>query len=274
MSKGFLTIAQNGQHDYLKMAYVLSMSLKMSQTKYDKLSVIVNEGEKIPSKYLDFFDKVISVDNPNDGWKIQNKWRFYELTPYDETIILDADMLFFYDISTWWECLKNSKLEFTTSVRNYRGEVATSDYYRKTFTMNNLPNLYTALFYFKKNKENEEYFKLVEIIFKNWKDFFKKFLKSPPKFLSGDVAYSLAAKILFPRNWNNFLTFTHMRSRLQDEDIVTDWHKELPSFFSRRDNILNLKISNFNQIYPFHYIKKDFLNEEVVQLYEETLCLL
>jgi len=31
MSKGFLTIAQNGEYDYVRMAYALAMSLKLSQ---------------------------------------------------------------------------------------------------------------------------------------------------------------------------------------------------------------------------------------------------
>ena len=79
--KGFLTIAQNGQYDYVKMAYVLAMSLKLSQSKYTKLSVIVNEGEKIPLKYSKLFDKVITVEKPDESWKIQNKWQYFNLSP-------------------------------------------------------------------------------------------------------------------------------------------------------------------------------------------------
>jgi len=274
MSKGFLTIAQNGLVDYVRMAYVLSMSLKLSQSKYKKLSVIVNENEEIPEKYLPFFDEVIYVEKPDEAWKIQNKWQYFWLSPYDETIVLDADMLFFNDISIWWECLDDSTLEFATTTKNYIGKDTTSDYYRRTFTANKLPNLHTALFYFKKTEEVESYFRFVKFIFENWKVFFKQFLKTPPRVLSGDVAYALAAKIMFYRNWDTFLTFTHMRSRLQDDNITDEWNRELPSFFTSYHGKLELKISNFNQIYPFHYIKKDFLSDEVVELYENSICLL
>ena len=65
-----------------------------------------------------------------------------------------------------------------------------------------------------------------------------------------------------------------MRSRLQDDDIVSNWNKELPSFFTNYHGKIELKVSNFNQIYPFHYIKKDFLSEEVIEFYEDTLRLL
>jgi len=276
MSKGFLTIAQNGQYDYVKMAYVLAMSLKLSQEKINKLSVIVNENEQIPENYLKLFDNVIYIEKPNEPWKIQNKWSYFWMSPYDETIVLDSDMLFFNDISIWWEGLKESEIEFATTTKNYRNETTTSDYYRTVFTKNKLPNLHTALFYFKKTEKVEYYFKLVKIIFENWEAFYKKFLKTPPKFLSGDVAYALAAKIMYSRNWDTFLTFTHMRGRLQDDDIVGKWNKELHSFFTNYNSKIQLKVNNFNQLYPFHYIQKDFLSEEVVKFYEKetALCLL
>jgi len=275
MNKGFLTIAQSGQHDYVRMAYGLAMSLKISQSMYSNLTVVVNEGEELPDKYLDVFDNVIYMKKPEEPWKIQNKWKYYDITPYDETICLDCDMLFFHDILTWWECLEDKTLEFATYTVNYKSKVTTSDYYRRVYTINNLPNLHTALFYFKKTKENEEYFKLVRNIFENWEAYYERFFKTPPKFLSGDVSYSLAAKLFFNRKWNNeFLTFTHMRSRLQAEDIFENWHKELTTFFTDYFTKPQLKINNINQMYPFHYIKKDFLTDEVIELYENTLRLL
>jgi len=272
MKKGFLTLAQNGEHDYLKMAYVLSMSLKLSQKKINNISVIVNEGTIIPDKYRTWFDKIIFVEIPKSEWKVENKWQYYWLSPYDETIVLDADMLFFNDIEEWWKMLSNFEINFTTKVRNYRNEIITSDYYRKTFTKNNLPTLYTAFFYFQKSKKNEDFFNFLRIIFENWEQFYERVLKDPPKFLSGDVVYSLAAKSFFNRNWYNlsdFLSFVHMRSRLQDEDIFDKWTKELPVFFTTYNKKIELKVNNFNQFYPFHYIEKEFLNEEVIKLYEE-----
>jgi len=273
MRRGFLTIAQNGKNDYVKMAYVLAMSLKISQLKYSDFSIAVNKGEEIPDKYKRVFDKIIEIENVKSTWKVQNKWRYFEITPYDETIVLDSDMLFFHDITTWWECLEGKELEFATKTVNYRGNITTSDYYRRAFTNNKLPNLHTALFYFKKTKSVENYFDFVKIIFENWKMFYDKLLKEEPRFLSGDVAYALAAKIIFNRNWDNFLTFVHMRSRLQDRGILSNWNKELQVFFTNYHKKIELKVNNFNQMYPFHYIKKNFLNDEVIELYENTLHL-
>lgn len=271
MSKGFLTIAQNGKEDYIRMAYALAMSLKLSQRKYNDLSIVVNEGQEIPEHYKKVFDQILYIPIPKEDWKIQNKWSYLQVSPYDETICLDSDMLFFHDITTWWNCLENTDIDFTSKVVNYRGDIVTTDYYRKVFTNNNLPNLYTALFYFKKTQEVKDFFLFVKIIFENWQVFYNKLLKNPPKFLSGDVVYSIAAKLMFNKKWNNeYLTFVHMRSKLQDKNIFTDWNKELQTFFTNYNDQIFLKVSNFNQIYPFHYINKQFLNNEVIELYEEN----
>lgn len=277
MSKGFLTLAQNGKYDYVKMAYVLAMSLAISQDKHPRLSVMVNDDEEIPEKYSKWFDNIIKVETTKEDWKVHNKWKFFELTPYDETIVIDTDMLFFHDITTWWDILSDYDLSFTTQVKNYRNNIVTSDFYRKVFTKNSLPNLYTGLFYFKKTKTIEKYFNFLRIIFENWKEFYNRLLTNPPTYLSGDVAYALAARIFFNRNWaniSNILTFTHMRSRLQDDSIF-EWPKVLHTFFSTNHNKVYLKVNNFNQLWPFHYIKKNFLTDEVIELYEQqTLRLL
>jgi hypothetical protein len=210
------------------------------------------------------------LKDQNTEWKIENKWQYFNLSPYDETIVLDSDMLFFHDISLWWEYLKDSDLEFTTHTVNYTGEKNSNYYYRKVFDENSLPNIHTALFYFKKTEENKRMFDYTKLVFENWRSFYEKLLKNPPKFVSGDVVFAIAAKVLFNRNWDNELKFTHMRNQLQHPDMFTDWFKTLPVYFSVYDNNkINLKVHNFNQMYPFHYINKDFLKREVVELYEE-----
>jgi len=70
--------------------------------------------------------------------------------------------------------LSNFDINFTTRVRNYRNEIITSDFYRKVFTKNNLPTLYTGLFYFKKTNKVKQFFNFLRIIFENWEEFYKK----------------------------------------------------------------------------------------------------
>lgn len=278
MNRGYLTLAQNGTHDYLKMAYVLAMSLKLSQGPDTKISVIVNENEVYPDKYAQMFDKIIYAPVPDDEWKVQNKWMYYDLTPYDETIVVDCDMLFLSDHSWWWDFFILDDLAFCERVLNFRGEEVTSDYYRKVFTENDLPNHYTALFFFRKSKENDQYFSLVKLIFENWELWYNHILKNPPNYISGDVVYAIASKIMFRNKMkviSPFLKFVHMRNKLQDARISGDWTKTLRVDLSNYNDNIMLKINNITQSEALHYIDKSFMKDEVVKFYEEnTLRLL
>ena len=50
---------------------------------------------------------------------------------------------------------------FTNKVLTYRGTVADTSYYRKTFTANQLPNVYCAFHYFKKNDIALAYYRIL-----------------------------------------------------------------------------------------------------------------
>jgi hypothetical protein len=283
MSKGFFTIAQGKQ--YQRMAYGLALSLKLSQKKYSNLSIGVTKQEikKIPSKYKMVFDEIVEIPWKDDAkkskWKLENEWKSIYMSPYDETIKLDADMLFFTDITNWWSILEGNEAVFTTDVLTYRNEKATSTYYRKVFVENNLPNVYSAFFYFKKTDKVFEFFKLSELIFNNWQKFFEEFLEPihRPHYVSTDVVFAIAAKILEFEELNhnrNILmpTFVHMKTKMQNwpDDIYSneDWTKMIPVYFTPE---CICKIGNYLQIYPLHYYVKNFLTDEKIYYMEKKL---
>tara|TARA_B100000929_G_scaffold290716_1_gene285571 strand:- start:5235 stop:6092 length:858 start_codon:yes stop_codon:yes gene_type:complete len=278
-SKGYLVIAQNNdQVDYIRQAYALALSIKNTQT-INQFAIAVEPGTKIPDEYREVFDHVVKIPWTDQAegkdWKIQNKWKYYYMTPFDETVILDTDMIFTADISFWWDYLSEREAWFTTNVKTYRGTDVTSDYYRKTFTSNQLPNVYTAFAYFKKTERVAELFQLVELIFQNWEKFFFEFLdNTKPDWLSGDVAYALAIKLLglendFTQPLKNVPTFVHMKSQLQDHNNVIpteEWTKHIPSYFKTTGD---LKIGNFRQFYPVHYHDKAWLTDIVIKRLED-----
>ena len=261
--KGFLVVVENNNFDYLEMAYLLARSIDKTQSKYKKMSIITSDMTPISEKHKKVFDKIIVL--PEDKtFKKRSKSTdttsmcasYYENTPYSETIVLDADFLFTSDIKDWWRLFKND-LVFTTTVKTYKNIDINNDHYRTVFTENKLPNIYTGLFYFKKSKKTKIFFKLVNDIFDKWEEYFK-ILENPPKFLSADVAYAMAYKLLeYPVVVSSFPTFVHMKTRLQNiDEIEEDWTKFLSVTYCKGD----LKINNFLQTLPFHYTDKSFLN--------------
>lgn len=285
MSKGYIVIAQNnGSVNYLEQAYALALNLKLTQSKVSNLSVCVDEKTKalVTSKHKKVFDNIIDIPWNDDAqgvsWKINNKWKYYYMTPYDETVILDTDMIFPTDVSHWWDMLEERDVWATTNVLTYRGDVVSSDYYRKYFVKNDLPNVYTAFFYFKKSELATELFAMIEIIFQHWQRMFYKYMpQGKPAWLSGDVAYALAMQLLNIEHectkplTKSFPTFVHMKSHIQDipETMVNDkWTESLPTYY---DSYNNFKIGNFQQLMPFHYVEKDWMNEDKVKQMEKDL---
>src|SRR5689334_16550107 len=112
--RGFLTFAQNGETDYLRLAYGLALSLKATQKRTPYLAVAITPGMTVPEHYRTVFDEVIDIPWGDlaeyDDWKLANEWKAFHLTPYEQTIKLDADMLFLSDIDDWWDWLSRRDL--------------------------------------------------------------------------------------------------------------------------------------------------------------------
>lgn len=283
-SQGFFTFAQNNQtSDYVRMAYTLALSLKHSQSKVKNLSIGITPGTTVPAEYKWAFDKIIEIPWKDDAkkadWKLQNEWKSIWMSPYDETIKLDCDMLFLSDIASWWDNLSNQPLDivFTNTVKNWRGEAVTSDYYRKTFTKNKLPNIYTGLFYFRKTPFTYDLFLLTKIIFRNYEKFFEEFLNYEyrPTIPSTDVIFALAMKIMDDNHTAytpiDYPTFTHMKTMIQgwtDENLSNDWTNHIKVFFNEQGVC---KIGNHRQIYPLHYHLKDFVTDDLISMYEKLV---
>jgi hypothetical protein len=279
-SKGFLTIAQNNNNvDYVRLAYALALSLKHSQKKWSNLTICVSPGTIIQDRYAWAFDKIVEIpwgDHAADSsWKLENEWKSIWMSPYDQTIKLDADMFFFSDISCWWDNFESSNepIIACNKVLDWRGSIIESDFCRKTFTANNLPNVYSAFTYFDKSVDAFKFFELVKIITWNWQTFFDSFLEpnNRPQMFSTDVAFGLAMKILdLDQNCNKKRlapVFTHMKSELQGLNPVLppDWREALPCFMNP---VGSLKIGNHRQFYPLHYNIKDFLTDDILAIYE------
>lgn len=102
MRKGFLTVATGDYFHYL--AINMRNSYHYSQKRKYPLCVITDpDGEAILREY---FDDVVVIPQKNDGYI--NKLRIQSLSPYDETIFIDADTLIVRDISDWWEVFEKS----------------------------------------------------------------------------------------------------------------------------------------------------------------------
>lgn len=256
MSKGYLVMAQGPQ--YARLAEHLASSILSTQL-ISKISVITDEKVE---EHL--FDKVINVGEDyavNSNWKIENRVKFYQYSPYDETVILDADMLFLNDVSHWWSLFEKYELLLTNRVTTYRGTEIKNSFYRKAFIKHDLPDIYSAFTYFKKTDKVKEFFNLVKVIVLNWKTFCDHYTpyhaqKNP----SIDLAMSIAVKILGIEHEVtsnlDYPTFTHMKGKCQDVNSpIEDWKNLLGVHYTNN----GVRIGPFKQQGILHYVNKDFV---------------
>jgi hypothetical protein len=265
MSKGIFLFAQNGDTNYVRQACFCAYTIKQSNPT---LSVTLATNDFVPEKYLKYFDNIIEIPGDDlaesENWKVSNRVKIYDLSPYDETIVLDVDMLVLTDISDWWSKLENYDLYFTSNPITYKGELIKTDFYRKAFTANNLPNIYVGVHYFKKSVLANEFYSWLSVIVQNWKEFYNQHLESKkPSFCSIDVCAAIAIKIMdcktqVTNNSKIYPTFTHMKSKCQNwRRPVNYWQDYVEAYFT---DDLEFKIGNYKQTGIFHYTENSFVD--------------
>ena len=274
MNFGYLIIiSKDKEVDYLQLAYLLALSIKNTQKEgYDKVALITDDIQavkKLKSPWV--FDRVIK-------WDKETYWNgrsfMDQLSPWDHTVCLDADMLFLRDYSHWIDYfIKNSELYVANKSYTYRNEIVTNDYYRKAFTRNNLPNLYSFYTFWKKDSQlAREFFTLNRYILRYPQEFSNLYLSNhQPKILGTDEIFSLAAKILDIQDdiaYNlDFPKVVHLKPMIQNWPWPANKISDHIGFYLNLQG--QLKLGNFDQNHIIHYNEKSIITEEHVNILEE-----
>ena len=270
---GFLSIAQNSKFNYLELAYLQAISTKLTMPE-SKYAVIVdtNTMNSFKDEYWNAIDYVIPLDNDyakDEDVKFLNEWQVLKLTPFKETIKLESDLLITRDISHWINAFRLRDIVLSSGAKDFRQELSPSRTYRQIFDLNELPDIYNGLMYFRLTELSFKFFSIARELFLEW-DLIKQSLKRCNNIEpSTDLIYAIAAKIIgvekctLPLNWINFVHMKPAINKLPEQP----WFK---SVIQEIDAPM-LRIGNLNQYYPVHYCDKDWVNEEIIKEYENGL---
>jgi hypothetical protein len=275
VSKGFVLFAQNTESvDYVTQAYALALSIQYSQKEIKNVSLVTNSP--VPKKYRKIFDQIIPIpwfeDTDDSPLKGEHRWKLYHASPYDETIILDSDMLLLEDITQWWEYCHQYDVKFCSKIKNYKLDYIKADvFHRKAFIANNLSNPYFALHYFKKGVVAHDFYKVLEFVCNNWQWCYSKF--APLKYqdwLSMDLAAAIAIEISGLDNAVDLcspLDFIHMKSPLQGWAIhAYSWQDTVSYVLNTKGELI---VGNIKQTKLFHYVEKNFITKRTLTRLEE-----
>lgn len=129
------------------------------------------------------------------GWA--NDWQMFAVSPYRQTIKLEADMLVSSPVDHWWTLFELRDVVISQGCRDFYGQSSSVRTYRKCFDINDLPDVYNAVTYWRLSSTAKEFFDLIRQIFEHWAEF-RKLLKFADDQPSTDVVYAMAAKIMGP----------------------------------------------------------------------------
>lgn len=274
MSKNFIMLAQNNEsYDYVMQAALCAMSIKYSNPN-SSVALITNDF--VSPVFKKIFDHIVEIPWGDSAisseWKIENRWKIIHASPYDSAVILDTDMLILGDITDQYNYMQQYDVFFTTDVLTYRGDLVTSDFYRKNNQSLNIPTLYTALSFFKKTEFSFNFYNTVGTVIDNWDKFNQVNGKVVQKSPSMDTAVGIAAKILDCESkitCNSKIygkpTFVHMKPNIQNwKRLHENWQDRVGSYFN---NKFELYISNYRQPNIVHYVEKDFVKHYMFKQY-------
>jgi len=267
--RGFLSAASNTiDVDYLKLAYAQAVFIKIFQQKVVNYAIIVDrETAKNITPHMRFvFDRIIEVDR----WNFEDEWQVRNLSPWQETIKLDADMIITQDISHWWDILRNIN-DVVLPVKTYdiEDKLITNTIHRPYYKEMYLPLTYTALYYFRDSVYSANFFDAVKQISESLPTWFTDKFPSP----GDDEYFSLIASLPEWRDTHRPIgdipSFTHVRPELcglsSDETLPNqrtihmDWNNGL------------LWIGPNPQFRPVHDTTKSIVDSIDINVIDEEL---
>ena len=209
-SKGALIFARNNaQVDYIKQAHYLAKRI----TKYLNIptTIVTDSIEYMKETYTDYntvFDQVIEVPFARglsekryfDGSGVYKQLEFkndlrtqaYELSPYDETILLDSDYIIANDVLKNCFTQEHNFLIYKDA-KDLTGFRDNTEFLKISET--SVDFYWATVVYFKKSKEVETFFNLTQHIQDNWQHYNSIFQINKATFRN-DWVFSIAIHIM------------------------------------------------------------------------------
>ena len=208
MSKGAVLIARNNGHiDYVKQAVFLARRIKkylnvpvsvatdsvdyleeaFGTTDFDKVIKLEYTGE---SNMRYFFDGTLSKKSAS--FKNNNRASVYDLTPYDETLLMDTDYIISNDLLKSCFSAKSDFMLYKKSndIAKVRDEAEFD-----TISNTSVDFYWATVVYFKRTETNETFFNLIKHIEEEW-NHYRRVYQITSGLFRNDFAFSIAIHIM------------------------------------------------------------------------------
>ena len=254
MSKGIVIFAYNGAYDYVDMARTSAARAK----RHLNLPVTL-----ITDQVVDYpeFDTVIVQERTDpeqlkitDGklkpWHNQNRSTVYALTPYDQTLLIDAD---YFVMNSRLKHLFDTELDF--ACYNTANDIADTVQLETRIGNTSIPMQWATVVYFTKSELAESVFNFMEYIKQHY-EFYSLMYNFRADKYRNDYALSIALQTLTGYNTGNFAQIPGNLDTLLLGTHIVDINKQGEMIYSYPSAITrNMKVSTLKNT-SIHVLSK------------------
>jgi hypothetical protein len=209
MTRGVLIFAQNNSEiDYAKIS--LYAARRVEEHLNVPVSLITDSKDWLLKSQPDaknVFDRIISINSQTsqtkkffDGtlsskvltWKNLNRSDCYDLSPYDETLVIDSDYIISSNnLSKIW----GNQQDFLIYKDSFDLAQWRDDRSFRYLNQLSIPFYWATAFYFKKNLENRSFFDIVKHIKNNY-SYYRALYNIDSSAFRNDFAFSIAIHLM------------------------------------------------------------------------------
>lgn len=266
-SKGYLISAITDVD--IKHACACAYSIKIENPR-TQVAIAIPSSLNVSWDYDIPFDYIVDFPYDISEDRRANDWQLYWATPFDHTICIDAYSLVKENHDNVWDYLiDHYNLYFNTMAYNFKNEPITNNLYRNIYEENNLVDIRTDIFYFKKdNEEALSYFKLLDPLMRQWRSLLDKLLqpKYHPQSYDSDLIHSLCLSRTYqyehalPIGASLFNLIDMKYSETRFSQARDGWLRYLNVWATSGANI---KIQNHVVSGVLSYVHSEFLTDEI-----------
>ena len=278
MSKGAVLIARNNGHiDYVKQAVFLARRIK----KYLNVpvSVATDSVDYLEEAFgTDDFDKVIKLEYTGESnmryffdgtlskksasFKNNNRASVYDLTPYDETLLMDTDYIISNDLLK--SCF-NSNSDFMIYKKSDDIAKVRDEREFNTISDTSVDFYWATVVYFRKTETNSIFFNLVKHIEEEW-NHYRRVYQITSTLFRNDFAFSIAIHIMngfqtgdFAQQLPGSMLYT------TDKDVLWQMTEDKMMFLVEKKDYLGEYTAIKTQGQTIHVMNKSSLNRIIDQ---------
>jgi hypothetical protein len=273
MSKGAFLIARNNGHiDYVKQAVFLAKRIK----KYLNIPVTVatDSADYLKDSFdIQVFDQIISLDYTNESnlryffdgaltkktasFKNNNRASVYDLSPYDETLLMDTD----YVISnSLLKTVFDSSADFLIYKKSNDIAKVRDECEFDKISDTSVDFYWATVVYFRKTDTNRTFFNLVSHIEQEW-NHYRRVYQITSSLFRNDFAFSMAIHIMngfqsgdFAQQLPGSMLYT------TDKDVLWQMHDDEMMFLIEKKDYLGEYTAIKTKGQTIHVMNKQSLN--------------